>query len=117
MYGNYNRQGEAAMLHSKAPWIYDGPRNNIHVVQEDEPHMRVCFLTSDGPTVANAKLICASPDLLEAALLLEQAEDDRQRCYECEGEGEPEACAKCFPAFDTARVKRRMAIAKAGQTA
>ena len=103
------------MLHSKAPWIFDGPPDNIHIVQQNEPHMRVCFLTSDGPTEANARLISAAPDLVEAAILLEDAEDQRQHCDECEGEGEPEACGKCFPMFDDARVKRRLALQKAGR--
>lgn len=62
---------------------------------------------------ANAKLIAAAGDLLEAAQLLEAAEDSRQHCDECDDEGEPEACGKCFPKFDDARLKRRAAIAKA----
>lgn len=62
---------------------------------------------------ANALVITAAPDLLEAAQLLEAAELARQDCEECEGEGEPEACEGCFPAFDDARIKRRLAIAKA----
>lgn len=62
---------------------------------------------------ANANLIVAAPDLLEAAEMLEAAELGRQDCEECDGEGEPEACGTCFPAFDDARVKRRLAIEKA----
>lgn len=74
---------------------------------------------SEGPAFgavqagANARLIIAAPDLLEAAELLEKAEASRDGCEECEGEGEPEACGMCFPAFDDARIKRRLAIAKA----
>lgn len=59
------------------------------------------------------RLTLAAPDLLEAAQLLEAAEHARQDCAECEGEGEPEACGICFPSFDDARVKRRLAIVKA----
>jgi len=62
---------------------------------------------------ANAYTMAAAWDLLEAARLLETAEHNRQFCDECEDEGEPEACSKCFPAFDDARVMRRLAIAKA----
>ena len=64
--------------------------------------------------MANARLLAAAPDLLEACQLLEEAEHLRQFCEECDGgEGEPEACSTCFPKFDDARVKRRLAIAKA----
>jgi hypothetical protein len=62
---------------------------------------------------ANARLIAAAPDLLEAAELLETAEDAHANCVECEGEEVPELCTKCFPLFDDARIKRRLAIAKA----
>lgn len=58
-------------------------------------------------------LISAAPDLLAAAEMLEDAEDKRQHCEECEGEGEPEACGTCFPFFDDARIARRNAIEKA----
>ena len=66
---------------------------------------------------ANAHLVAAAPDLLEAAQLLEAAELARgPNCEECGGEGEPEACGLCFPRFDDARIKRRIAIAKATAT-
>ena len=52
--------------HTPGPWAYDGPPDNIHVVQADHPHMRVCFLTSNGPTEANARLIASAPDMLAA---------------------------------------------------
>jgi hypothetical protein len=65
---------------------------------------------------ANARLIAAAPDLLEAAMLQEAAEDAHANCEECEGEGVPELCEKCFPLFDNARVKRRLAIVKATGT-
>jgi hypothetical protein len=103
----------AAEIASPGPWDFDGPRSNIHIFQASDPNMRVCFMTSDGPTRANARLVAAAPDLLEAAQLLEAAEHARQFCEECDGEGEPEACGECFPSFDDARVKRRLAIVKA----
>jgi len=62
---------------------------------------------------ANASLIAAAPDLLEANQLQEAAENAHANCPECEGEGVPELCERCFPLFDDARVKRRIAIAKA----
>jgi hypothetical protein len=66
------------------------------------------------PSEADGRLMTAAPDLLEAAQLLEAAELARgPDCPECFGEGEPEACGICFPKFDDARIKRRVAIAKA----
>lgn len=47
-------------------WDYDGPLDNIHVFERDRPHMRVCFMTSDGPTEERARLIAAAPDMLRA---------------------------------------------------
>ena len=58
----------------------------------------------------------AAMELLQSAILLERAEHRRQFCEECEGDGEPEACGNCFPAFDDARVSRRCAIFKATGT-
>ena len=52
--------------HTKGPWAVFGEPTNYHVCMEQMPHMRVCFLTSDGPTTANAFLIAAAPELLEA---------------------------------------------------
>lgn len=63
--------------------------------------------------LANARLIAAAPDLVEAAALQEDAEDANANCPECEGDGIPELCPRCFPLFDAARVKRRAALAKA----
>lgn len=45
------------------PWIADGPPDNIHILVEAAPHLRVCFLTSNGPTEANARLIAAAPTM------------------------------------------------------
>lgn len=52
--------------HSPGPWIADGPPHNIHILEAARPHMRVCFMTSDGAAVANANLIAAAPELLAA---------------------------------------------------
>jgi hypothetical protein len=54
------------MKWSPAPWIAVGPDENIHIVQEGNPDMRVCFMTSNGPCVANAHLIASAPDLAKA---------------------------------------------------
>ncbi|QRY69153.1 hypothetical protein JVX98_13420 [Ensifer sp. PDNC004] len=50
--------------HTRGPWEFDGPPDNIIVWSG--PEARVCFLTSDGPTEANGRLIAAAPDLLAA---------------------------------------------------
>ncbi len=82
--------------HAPGPWSFDGPRHNIHVRLATNPDVRVCFMTSDGPTRENARLIAAAPDLLEAAELLEKAEEAHANCEECDGEGVPEFCEHCF---------------------
>lgn len=53
-------------------------------------------------------------ELIEAARLLEMAEEAHANCDECGGEEVPELCPKCFPMFDDARLKRRVALSKAG---
>ena len=63
--------------------------------------------------VANARLMAAAPDLLAAAVALEEAETVNANCLECDGEWVPEACPVCFPHFDKARLLRRAAIARA----
>ena len=47
------------------PWSFDGPTHSI-IVWGPEPEQRVCFMTSDGPARANARLIVAAPDMLVA---------------------------------------------------
>lgn len=49
-------------------WMFHGPDHNIHVCEERDPNMRVCFMTSTGPTVKRARLIAAAPELLEAII-------------------------------------------------
>lgn len=61
--------------HTPGPWIADpddrpGMEWNIHVVQADSPDNRICFMTSNGPSEANARLIAAAPDLLAALTTL-----------------------------------------------
>ncbi len=110
-----------AIKHTPGPWTVEeyGDDETPTLVIHKDTESRVCFMATPGshgdPAMieADAYLIAAAPDLLEAAKLLEVAEDERQYCEECEGEGEPEACGTCFPMFDDARIKRRLAIAKA----
>lgn len=53
-------------MNKSESWTWEGPPDNIHVVEADRPHMRICFLTSNGPTVKRANLIAAAPELLES---------------------------------------------------
>lgn len=57
-------------MHTPGPWMFHGPRDNIHVCQESDPDMRVCFMTSNGPTRENARLISAAPDLLAGLIAI-----------------------------------------------
>lgn len=107
--------------HTPGPWAFR-QRKGIRVVKLKRDHWEAAHPNGFGVAIifgnddSNARLIAAAPELLEAAELLEKAEHNRQFCDECEDEGEPEACGKCFPAFDDARIKRRLAIAKARGT-
>lgn len=55
--------------HTPGPWSFDGPPRNV-IVWGNKPETRVCFMTSNGPTEANAALIVravnAHDDLVEA---------------------------------------------------
>lgn len=59
------------MTPTPGPWILDpderpGMEWNIHVVEASNPDNRICFMASNGPNEANARLISAAPDLLAA---------------------------------------------------
>lgn len=48
--------------HTPTPWAADPDDRedmewNIHIVEASQPHMRVCFMTSNGPAEANAAFI------------------------------------------------------------
>lgn len=57
--------------HTPGPWLYDGC---VQIVEAERPHMRICFLPSDhdeyASSKANARLIAAAPDLLEALIAI-----------------------------------------------
>ena len=54
------------------PWAWDGPADNIHITQAENPDNRICFLTSNGPTIGNANMLAAAPELYESAMSLLQ---------------------------------------------
>jgi hypothetical protein len=68
-----SKSAQPDLFHSPGEWHFDGPPHN-HIVWCG-PEQRVCFLTSDGPSTANARLISAAPDLLEACELAVAAFD------------------------------------------
>jgi hypothetical protein len=65
---------------------------------------------------ANARLIVAAPDLLEACEAEEAAQEARSNCAECDGEDDWTHCAPCSLNFGKAIDLRRAAIAKATQS-
>jgi len=102
-------------------WTYDRERGELRT---DKDGLIILFVSAgrrdsddiDGRVGEATKIGClaaAAPDLAEAAMLLEAAEDANANCEDCEGEGVPELCGTCFPLFDDARLKRRAAVAKA----
>lgn len=99
-------------LHTPGPWHATVDAEIVTVNSQME---FICHIDLPaGPRRdANAQLIAATPDLLAAAMKLEEAEEHHANCEECEGEGVPELCEFCFPLFDDARVMRRLAIDKA----
>lgn len=111
----------SAPAHTPEPWVIVTYGDGDSLVVHSGEHERVCFMATPGDSPgamerieAHANLICAAPDLLEAAQLQEAAEDfNANDCRECEGEGVPELCPVCCPRFDDARLARRAAIAKA----
>lgn len=78
--------------HTPGPWSFDGPLHSI-IVWGAEPEQRVCFMTSDGPAEANARLIAAAPEALEfaknalASGLLDDVLSDAARAFIRKAEG------------------------------
>ena len=96
------------MSHTPAPWSFDGPHHSI-IVWGAEPEQRVCFMTSDGPAEANARLIAAAPEMYEALTWVVD--------HMCEGFCKDLPLAGTYyPDMDEdcAACKARAALAKAG---
>lgn len=107
------------MSHTPGPWekkyavTYKKRRLLVKQVGELPIALLYQYNRTQSEIEANACLFAVAPDLLEAALALEAAEEFHANCTECNGESVPKLCAQCFPLFDNARLKRRAAIAKA----
>ena len=86
--------------------------NSWYVVERafDGHRIRVIFSNLDKAT---AHRLAAVNELRDAAQKQEDAELAHANCPECDGQGVPELCPKCFPLFDDARLTRRAALAKA----
>jgi hypothetical protein len=97
---------------SQSPWERIGEPDNIHIVQAGNPDMRICFLTSNGPTEANAGLIAAAPDMAEAleAAFLAMEWSSQNPHYQPGGRAHQGFVAFYEPAI--AKVKAALAKAK-----
>lgn len=62
MDGKIERLVEQTRGHTPGPWTFDGPPSS-RIVWAGTEH-RICFLTSDGPNLANAHLIAEAPTML-----------------------------------------------------
>src|SRR5690349_17056477 len=101
--------------HTPGPWHYsDGQDVYTHQVRDaDNRLLGSCSQGTRPELEANARLMAAAPELLEAAKLLEEADQKWANCPDCESMLPGELCESCFPLYDAARLKRRAAIAKA----
>lgn len=100
------------------PWYATTRKGSWDWLVAKSDRHEICQMFHDGTEEnelgeANARLVAAAPELAEAAMLQEAADLAHANCDECDGDGVPECCEKCFPLFDEARLKRRAAIAKA----
>lgn len=63
---------------TKTPWIADpddreGYEWNIHILQESNPNIRVCFMSNGPSSAANARLIVTAVNERSALLKVEEA--------------------------------------------
>lgn len=78
-------QTEASGAWTPGPWAVDpddrpGMEWNNHIVQADNPHIRICFMTSNGPS-DNARLIAAAPSLADAARPIVEFQTEFDRLF------------------------------------
>lgn len=108
--------------HTAGPWVVEPGKQGGFCISDRANGWALCarpeWPNRAEMSVANARLIAAAPDLLEAAELQQEAELIWGNCPECqETQSWPELCEHCFESADKARVARMNAIAKArGET-
>jgi hypothetical protein len=113
-YGRWQVGPESSSHHPTLPSAVAAAEGALDAALAELARSALSLTPAEGSSSSVALQIAAAPDLLEAARLLEAAEDfNANDCRECEGEGVPELCPQCFPLFDAARVARRAALAKA----
>jgi hypothetical protein len=59
---NRDNQSQPMNAHTPTPWYADqdqreGYEWNVHIVEHDRPHMRICFMSNGEHSQANARLI------------------------------------------------------------
>jgi hypothetical protein len=94
--------------HTKGPWIIFSDGGRPAAILPAGRDGEICQFAN--ASKANARLIAAAPELLEAAQLDEQALEHFRKCERCEP---GHCCPDFFELEDAAKVLRRAAIAKA----
>lgn len=99
--------------HTPGPWVQFADQGKCVAIMPAGRDGDICTF-KECPTDADARLMTAAPQLMQALHLLEKAEEFHMNCDECDGEDIPELCEKCFPLYDDARIARRQALAAVG---
>ena len=72
-------------------------------------------LSHEGLRAERDRLLAERERFIEALKAYERLDDYHANCDDCDGVPAPEACDKCFPFADDARLKMRAALADAQQ--
>jgi len=93
------------MSHTPGPWEVEVLGHSVRVVANrkgDEFGDDIAGIGScqDATNMANAHLMAAAPEMLEALKAYSRLDDFHANCEDCDGEVAPEICAACFPFAD-----------------
>lgn len=109
------------VAHTPGPWRISGAaegkgysisaKRGLVALVRDDTHPLADV--AEGQAQANAHLIAAAPELLEALKLQEAVDEHVANCEDCCEGVFPELCKAGFPIADKARLARRAAISKA----